>query len=406
LLNSTGALAAERSTPMRVLVTGGTGFVGCHTVAALVGHGHRVRLLVRAPERIPPALGPLGITQVEVVVGDVTNPATVQQAIAGCDAVVHAASVYSLDPRRAAVMAQTNPTGTDLVLGAAQRQGLDPIIYVSSVGVFWPTTTARLTAGSPLGAGVGPYTRSKLAAELVARGYQQAGVPVVITYPGGVLGPHDPQLSSTVRAIRDVLRGRWPILPQGRVTLVDVREVAALHAALLRPGQGARRYLLASPAVELVDLVGMLGELSGRRLSQATSPDWLLRPASRLADRAQRLGPLRLPVSAEAVAMTLSLSADVEVGDTWTRQELDVQRRDLRRTLADTVRWLAAHGHLTARQAGALAGTRLPPGSLAPLPDPASVAAADHAGHQHQGQVDPPRVAVPAHLQPPKAAQP
>ena len=391
---------------MRVLVTGGTGFVGCHTVAALVGHGHRVRLLVRAPERIAPALDPLGITQVEVVVGDVTNPAAVQQGMAGCDAVVHAASVYSLDPRHAAVMAQTNPVGTDIVLGAAQRLGLDPIISVSSVAVFWPTTAARLTAGSPLGAGVGPYTRSKLAAELVARGYQQAGAPVVITYPAGVLGPHDPQLSDTVRAIRDVLRGRWPILPHGRMTLVDVREVAALHAAVLRPGQGPRRYLLASPAVELAELVGLLGELSGRRLSQTTSPDWLLRPASRLADRAQRLLPLRLPVSAEAVAMTLSLGADVEVDDTSARQELAVGRRDLRRTLADTAGWLAAHGHLTARQAGALAGTHLPPGSLAPLPNLASVAADDHAGHQHRGEEEPPRVAVPAHLQPPKAAQP
>jgi dihydroflavonol-4-reductase len=390
---------------MRVLVTGGTGFVGCHTVAALVGHGHRVRLLVRAPERIAPALDPLGVTQVEVVVGDVTNPAAVQQAMAGCDAVVHAASVYSLDPRRAAVMAQTNPLGTDIVLGAAQRHGLDPIIYVSSVAVFWPTTAARLTASSPMGAGVGPYTRSKLAAELVAGGYQQAGAPVVITYPGGVLGPHDPQLSSTVRAIRDVLGGRWPILPRGRVTLVDVREVAALHAAVLCPGQGPRRYLLASPALELVDLVGLLGELSGRRLSQTTSPDWLLGPASRLADRAQRLCPLRLPVSAEAVAMTLSLSADVQVDDTWARQELAVERRDLRRTLADTVRWLAEQGHLTARQAGALAGTRQPPGSLAPVRDLASVAADARAGHQHEGE-EPPRVAVPAHLQPPKAAQP
>jgi dihydroflavonol-4-reductase len=386
---------------MRVLVTGGTGFVGCHTVAALVGHGHQVRLLVRAPERIGPALDPLGITQVEVMVGDVTNPAAVRQAMAGCQAVVHAASVYSLDPRRAAIMAQTNPVGTDIVLGAAQRQGLDPIIYVSSVAVFWPTTTARLTASSPLGTGVGPYTRSKLAAEQLARGYQQAGAPVVITYPGGVLGPHDPHLSDTVRAIRDVLGGRWPILPEGRLTLVDVREVAALHAAVLRPGRGPRHYLLASPALELVDLVGLLSELTGRRLPQTRAPGWLLGSAGRLADAAQRLVPLRLPVSAEAVAMTGSMSADVVVDDTWTRQELAIRRRDLRQTLANTVRWLAAHGHLTARQAGA----RLPPGSLTPLPEPESVAAADRAGHQHEGEA-PPRVAVPAHRQPPKAAQP
>jgi nucleoside-diphosphate-sugar epimerase len=390
---------------MRVLITGGTGFVGCHTVAALLGHGHQVRLLVRDPQRIAPALGPLGIVRVDAVVGDVTNPATVQQAMRGCNAVVHAAAVYSWDPRRAAVMARTNPTATDLVLGAAHRQGLDPIVYVSSVGVFWPTTAARLTAGSPLGAGVGPYTRSKLAAELVARGYQQAGAPVVITYPAGVLGPHDPHLSDTVRAIRDVLRGRWPVLPQGRLPLVDVREVATLHAAVLRPGRGARRYLLAGPAVALVDLAGLLGELTGRRLPQTTAPHWLLRPASRLADRAQRLVPVRLPVSAEAVAATLSTGADVVVDDTATRQELDIQRRELRQTLADTVRWLAQQGHLTARQAGALAGTRLPPVSLAALPESESVAADDRAGHQHEGE-EPPRVAVPAHLQPPPAAQP
>jgi nucleoside-diphosphate-sugar epimerase len=345
---------------MRVLVTGGTGFVGCHTVAALVDHGHQVRLLVRDRGRIAPALGPLGIAEVDAVVGDVTDPVAVEQAMRGCDAVVHAAAVYSLDPRRAARMAHTNPTGTDIVLGAAHRQGLDPIVYVSSVGVFWPSTVARLTAGTPLGTGVGPYTCSKLAAEEVARGYQQAGAPVVITYPAGVLGPHDPHLSDTVRAIRDVLRGRWPVLPQGRLPLVDVREVAALHAAVLRPSQGPRRYLLGGPAVELVELVGLLGELTGRRLPQATAPDWLLRPAGRLVDRVQHLAPVRLPVSAEAVAATLSIGADVEVDDSATRQELAVGRRDLRQTLADTVRWLAQQDHVTARQAGALAGTRLP----------------------------------------------
>jgi hypothetical protein len=69
---------------------------------------------------------------------------------------------------------------------------------------------------------------------------------------------------------------------------------------------------------------------------------------------------VRLPVSAEAVAATLSIGADVVVDDTATRQELAIRRRGLRQTLADTVRWLAQQGHLTARQAGALAGTRLP----------------------------------------------
>ena len=155
----------------------------------------------------------------DAVVGDVTSAAAVDQAMLGCDAVVHAASVFSLDPRRAAVMQQTNPAGAETVLGAAQHRGLDPIIYVSTTGVFAPVTAATLTAGTPVGAGIGPYTRSKIAAEMVARGYQQAGSPVVITYPAVVQGPHDPHLGDSVRFVRDLLRGRLPVLPRGRAEL-------------------------------------------------------------------------------------------------------------------------------------------------------------------------------------------
>ncbi len=125
---------------------------------------------------------------------------------------------------------------------------------------------------------------------------------------------------------------------------------------MLRQGQGARRYLLAGPAVEMVELAGLLGELTGRRLPQRTAPEWLLRAGSRLLDRVQRLVPVRLPISAEAVASTLGIGADVAVDDTAARQELGIERRELRQTLADTVRWLAEQGQITARQVGALAG--------------------------------------------------
>jgi dihydroflavonol-4-reductase len=341
---------------MRVLVTGGTGYVGCHTVAALARQGHQVRLLVRARERIAPALDPLGVASADAVVGDMTSTAAVEQAMAGCDAVVHAASVFSLDPRRAAVMEQANPAGTATVLGAAQSHGLDPIVYVSSMGVFLPVTAATLTASAPLGAGIGPYTRSKIAADLVARGYQHAGSPVVITYPAVVQGPHDPHLGDSVRFVRDLLRGRLPVLPRGRVSFVDVRDVGALHTAALRPGRGARRYLLGGPVVEIAHLAALLGELTGRRLPHRTAPDWVLQRAGRLADRAQRVSPVRLPVSAEQVDLPFSTPAGLVVDDTATRHELAVGRRELRETLADTVRWLAARGLVTARQAGSLAG--------------------------------------------------
>jgi nucleoside-diphosphate-sugar epimerase len=84
---------------MLVLVTGETGYVGSHSIAALARAGHRIRVLARSPDRVPVALGPLGVDGVETVVGDVTEPAAV--ALEGCEAVLYAASVFSMDPRRA-----------------------------------------------------------------------------------------------------------------------------------------------------------------------------------------------------------------------------------------------------------------------------------------------------------------
>jgi dihydroflavonol-4-reductase len=125
---------------MRVLVTGGTGYVGSHTVAALVAGGHQVRLLVRAVGRVAPAVAPLGLqpSDLDTIVGDVTDPAAVDQAVQGCEVVVHAGSVYSQDSRDAARIRQVNVRGTDLVLGAAHRGGLDPIVYVSSIVALLP----------------------------------------------------------------------------------------------------------------------------------------------------------------------------------------------------------------------------------------------------------------------------
>ena len=93
---------------MPVLVTGGTGFVGSHTVAALVEGGHEVRLLVRAVTGSPPPLAPLGLEagNLEAVVGDVTDAAAVEQAVRGCEAVVHAGAVYSFDSRTPAASAR------------------------------------------------------------------------------------------------------------------------------------------------------------------------------------------------------------------------------------------------------------------------------------------------------------
>jgi dihydroflavonol-4-reductase len=182
-----------------VLVTGGTGYVGSHSIAALARAGHRIRVPARSPDGIGATLGPLGVDGVETAIGDVTEPAAVEGALEGCEAVLHAASVFSLDPRKAAEMRSVNVRGTDIVLGSAHRLGLDPIVHVSSeLALLPPADGEVLTPDSPVGRPRWAYCRSKADSELVARRYQALGAPIVSVMPAAVWGPHDPRFGEGV----------------------------------------------------------------------------------------------------------------------------------------------------------------------------------------------------------------
>jgi nucleoside-diphosphate-sugar epimerase len=339
---------------VRILVTGATGFLGCHTVAALRGAGHDVRALARSRGRVGPALEPLGLEPgaVEVVVGDVTDRASVRAAVAGCDAVVHAASVYSLDPRRAGEIARVNAPGTEIVLRSAAEAGLDPVVHVSSFGALLPRTgDGPLRPDSSVGTSRHPYTGSKAASEAVARALQDEGAPVSITYPGMVWGPHDPHLGETSRLARELLAGRLPALPPGVVPVSDVRDVAAVHAALAEPGRGPRRHVAAGENVPVAEIARTAARLTGRRLPALVLPARAAAAAAALGDRLSRLGVGLLPAREAVWVASQDGSADAAT----TVRDLGVSFRPAAESIRDTIRWLHAAGHLSARRAGALA---------------------------------------------------
>jgi dihydroflavonol-4-reductase len=337
---------------MRVLVTGGTGFVGTHTVAALVEAGHDVKLLVRSPERVASSLAPLGI---EAVAGDVTETETVERALDGCEAAIHGASVFSMDARKGDVMRRVNVAGAETVLSAAIRRELDPIVLISSELSLLPPNGRVLEPDSPVSPPPEryPYCHTKGMAELVARRFQQQGAPVVRVMPPSLWGPNDPHLGEGALLARNILRRLIPVLTPGGLQIADVRDTARLIAATVEPGGGPRSYLIAGHYLSLRDILRTLGRLTGRRFPAITLPRGVMLGIGSLADAVQRRTKVRLPWSRESIWI---LNCAARCDGSRVKDDLGLEPRPIVETFADTVRWLLEAGHVTPKQAGRLAG--------------------------------------------------
>lgn len=322
---------------MRVLVTGTSGFVGSHTVKALLDAGHEVRASARSAERVRGALEPLGCADaVEVAEADTADEGAVRDALDGCEAVVHAAALFTFDARRNDEMLSANVRGAELVLSRACEQGLDPVVHVSSLVALLPAT-GTLTPDSPVGRPGTPYALSKARSEEVARRLQAEGAPVTITWPGAVWGPDDPNLGETASFASDILGGRIPFGLPGTMPVVDVRDVAAAHAAALRPDAGARRYVVASELVPATELMRIVAEAGGRRAPRGTMPAPVVLGVGRLADGVQRLVPPRLPVHHEGPWTMVNMRP---FDASATVRDLGIELRPASESLVDTVRWL------------------------------------------------------------------
>jgi dihydroflavonol-4-reductase len=155
-----------------------------------------------------------------------------------------------------------------------------------------------------------------------------------------------------MRMVRDILKGRYPMVPTGGFPIVDVRDVAKVHAAVLEPSRGPRRYLASGTNAGFAELVARLRRVTGRRLPAVTVPAGLVLPVGRALQGLQRMVPLHVRAEFEGVYVCWCAA---RCDDTRTRQELGVVPRDLQATLVDSVQWLAEQGHISRRQTGQLA---------------------------------------------------
>ena len=338
---------------MRILLTGGPGFVGSHTTSALIRAGHEVRLLVRSPEKIERVFKPHGVRPSDYVQGDITDADSVVKAIRGCDAVVHAAAVVATDPASEARIRETNFVGAKNVLDAAIAAGCDPIINISSSSALFPFTTDPVTPEHPVGTFDTAYGQTKAQVERYARELQAADHPVTILYPAGVLGPHDPNMGELMGGVKV-----WAsqALPVGGMTggYVDVRDIAKAVVLAMELGKGPRRYLLWGHYVDHETLAEHIVEATGRTdLKTPKVPKALMTVWGKAGDLARKYGK-DLVVTSEACDYLYNFKP---ADQSATTDELGLAFRPLVDTLGDTLLWLHEVGELPAKAVGKLAIT-------------------------------------------------
>jgi nucleoside-diphosphate-sugar epimerase len=342
---------------MKVFLTGGTGFVGAHTVAAILDAGHEPRLLVRNPARLAPTLGALGldVDALDVVVGDMTDPAAVAEGAKGCDAAIHAAAVVgALDRKEAAGSVDINVRGAELVIDASLDAGCAAVVHVSSIAAVFTPSVPVISSDLPTATrAASPYTRSKALAEDVARARQAGGAPVVIVSPGGVVGPPVGELyGEAANGFESMLRTGFLPFAQGAISCVDGRDLAQVLLAAAKPSMAGKRFIAGGPLVTLLELAVMVRQLTGRRFPVLRVPGAVFRGLGHVVDAARHVVSFESVYTAEAMELlTLAKPTD----DRDVHEVLGVTYRDPAESIEASLRGLYAGGRLTARQVGRLA---------------------------------------------------
>ena len=334
---------------MKVMLTGGTGFIGYHTARALLDAGHEVSLLVRNPDKMEKLFG-AGVVE-HFIQGDITDANRVREAMAGCDAVVHVAALVSTQAGDAERVYRTNLEGTHNVIGGAVDLGIERIIHVSSVTALYNPNARTLHEESPPGTQDRGYGRSKVACEKYVRTLQAEGHPVYITYPASVLGPEAPEMTEAHTGLQTYLAQFVPLMSSGN-QYVDVRDIARAHLQILEQGPVSKRFVLGGEYIPWKELGSLLDELTGGSTRKLRLNSALMRAAGAMADRLAPVFNWDLPLTREGLTYA---TCWIEMDDSLIREELGFEFTPVRETLADSIRWLHREGHITDEQAGRLA---------------------------------------------------
>lgn len=290
-----------RTAVSKVLVTGGSGFIGCHCILKLLAGGYDVRATVRHLDREPDvramlrAGGAEPLERLSFAAADLENDAGWSAAAQGCDYVLHVASPFPAGrPSHEDELIVPAREGTLRVMRAARGAGVRRVVLTSSfaaIGYGHPPRAAPFDEKDWTlpAAGVSAYAKSKTLAERAAWDFvarEGGGLELSVVNPVAVFGPVlGPDYSTSIQLVKRMLEGAMPGNPRLYFGVVNVRDVADLHVlAMTREAAKGERFLaVAGEFMSLQDIAnvlkGRMGE-TGSRVKTRELPDWLLRVAA------------------------------------------------------------------------------------------------------------------------------
>ena len=322
---------------MEYFVTGGTGFIGSHLVETLVGDGHDVVVLTRS--RSNAAELP---DEVRVVEGDITEKASMREAMRGVDGVFHLAAWFQVGPGPWNVekVERINVEGTRNVLELMDELDVPKGVYASTIGVYGNTGGRRVNESyeSPNSFPT-VYQRTKWRAHYeVAEPMIENGLPLVITTLGAIYGPRDKDYGGTPRsALTDYLDGDLPMLPDDFVLSFDyVEDTARNIQKAMDRGDPGEEYVIAGEPRNMVDVFSVAEDLTGVAAPRAV-PSTLFRLLSYPVAGLERF--TRPPAGFESETLRFFDTGAVLVDNSKAQRELGIEHRSLEQGVREYLEW-------------------------------------------------------------------
>ncbi len=329
----------------RVAVSGAAGFIGSAITRLLVKRGASVIALAEPGGDRRNLRG----LDVEVREADVRDALAVRRALVGSRFVFHTAAVYGFWARNPATFHEVNVEGTRNVLEAAAAEGVERLVYTSTVATLGLDGTAR---GKPateddaadLSRLFGRYKQSKYVAEHEVLRASAEGAPVILVLPTFPLGPRDHRPTPTGKVVVDFLNGKMPGYVDTAMNVTHVDDVAAGHLLALERGRPGRSYIVGGENLSMCELLATLSVVSGLPPVTLRLPKALALAAGLVSETLEgRILGRHPSVPLEAARMsTTAMIFD----DSRARSELGYRSRPARDAVEDSVRWFVDHGYV------------------------------------------------------------